>query len=63
MTLHFPKSNQFFYDTSLPTTLQVDASKSGLGVYLMQQGQPVAYACVMERRASGGAAIDIPQYI
>ena len=32
-----------FYDTSLPTTLQVDASKDGLGC-LMQQGQPVAYA-------------------
>jgi len=44
MTLHFPKSNQFFYDTSLPTTLQVDASKSGLGACLMQQGQPVACA-------------------
>ena len=33
-----------FYDTSLPTTLQVDASKSGLGACLMQQGQPIAYA-------------------
>ena len=31
-----------FYDTSLPTTLQVDAS--GLGACLMQQNQPVAYA-------------------
>ena len=33
-----------FYDASLPTTLQVDARKSGLGACLMQQGQPVAYA-------------------
>lgn len=33
-----------FYDSSLPTTLQVDASKSGLGACLMQQGKPVAYA-------------------
>ena len=33
-----------FYDTSLPTTLQVDASKHGLGACLMQQNQPVAYA-------------------
>ena len=33
-----------FYDTNLPTTLQVDASKDGLGACLMQQGQPVAYA-------------------
>ena len=30
-----------FYGTSLPTTLQVDASKSGLGACLMQQNQPV----------------------
>jgi len=27
-----------FYDTSLPTTLQVVASKSGLGACLMQEG-------------------------
>ncbi|PFX23103.1 Transposon Tf2-9 polyprotein [Stylophora pistillata] len=33
-----------FYDTSLPTTLQVDATESGLGACLMQQNQPVAYA-------------------
>ena len=29
-----------FYDTSLPTTLQVDASKSGLGACLLQQNSP-----------------------
>lgn len=33
-----------FYDTDLPTTLQVDASKNGLGACLLQNGQPVAYA-------------------
>ncbi|PFX16114.1 Retrovirus-related Pol polyprotein from transposon 17.6 [Stylophora pistillata] len=33
-----------FYDTSLPTTLEVDAGKNGLGACLMQQNQPVAYA-------------------
>ncbi|XP_048581024.1 uncharacterized protein K02A2.6-like isoform X1 [Nematostella vectensis] len=33
-----------FYDIHLPTTLQVDASKSGLGACLLQNGQPVAYA-------------------
>ena len=33
-----------FYDTSLPTTLQDDASQSGLGACLMQQGQLLAYA-------------------
>ena len=33
-----------FYDTSLPTTLQIDTSKNGLGACLMQQNQPVAYA-------------------
>ena len=33
-----------FYDPSLPTTLQVDASKSGLGACLLQHNQPVAYA-------------------
>ena len=43
-----------FYDTSLPTTLQVDASKDGLGACLMQQGQPVAYAS----RALSNSAIN-----
>ena len=33
-----------FYDTSLSTTHQVDASKNGIGACLMQQNQPVAYA-------------------
>ena len=33
-----------FYDTKLPTKLQVDASKIGLGACFMQQNQPVAYA-------------------
>ena len=33
-----------FYDNNLPTTLQVDASKSGLGACLMQKNQPVANA-------------------
>ena len=46
-----------FYDTSLPTTLQVDASKSGLGACLMQQGQPVAYAS----RAMTNAEINYAQ--
>ena len=33
-----------FYDPNLPTTLQVDASKNGLGACLLQVDQPVAYA-------------------
>ena len=33
-----------FYDTNLPTALQVDASKKDLGACLLQQKQPVAYA-------------------
>ena len=45
-----------FYDTSLPTTLQVDASKDGLGACLMQQGQPVAYAS----RALSNSEINYP---
>ena len=33
-----------FYDINLPTILQVDASKGGLGACLLQNDQPVAYA-------------------
>ena len=33
-----------YFDTKLPTTIQCDASETGLGATLMQVGQPVAYA-------------------
>ena len=33
-----------FYDMSKEVTLQCDASQSGLGVALLQEGQPVAFA-------------------
>lgn len=33
-----------FYDINQPTTLQVDASKGGLGACLLQNERPVAYA-------------------
>ena len=33
-----------FYDVNASVTLQRDASQSGLGACLMQEGQPVAYA-------------------
>ena len=33
-----------FFDVDQPSTLQVDASKGGLGACLLQEGQPVAYA-------------------
>ena len=46
-----------FFDTNLPTTLQVDASKSGLGACLMQQNQPVAY----ESRAKSNPMVNYAQ--
>ena len=33
-----------FFDVSRPITIQVDASNSGLGAVLLQEGKPVAYA-------------------
>ena len=33
-----------FYDTGKHVTVQVDASQSGLGAVLLQDGKPVAYA-------------------
>ena len=33
-----------FVDISKPITIQVDASNSGLGAVLLQEGKPVAYA-------------------
>ena len=33
-----------FFDPSKPVTVQVDASQSGLGAVLLQEGKPVAYA-------------------
>ena len=33
-----------YYDPSKPLRLQVDASQSGLGAVVMQNGQPIAYA-------------------
>ena len=33
-----------YYDVNKPVTLQVDASKDGLGGCLLQEGKPVAYA-------------------
>ena len=33
-----------FYDTTKPVKLQVDASKSGLGACVLQDGHPIAYA-------------------
>ena len=32
------------YDAHKPATLQVDASKTGIGAVVLQDGQPVAYA-------------------
>ena len=33
-----------FYDVCKPATIQADASQSGLGCGLMQQGRPLAFA-------------------
>ena len=33
-----------YYDVSKPITVQCDASQSGLGAVLLQEGQPVCYA-------------------
>ncbi len=33
-----------FFDPSKPVTVQVDASQSGLGAVLLQEGKPVVYA-------------------
>ena len=33
-----------FYDPTLPLTLSVDLSSTGLGCVIMQEGQPIAYA-------------------
>ena len=33
-----------FYDPTLPLTLSVDSSSTGLGCVIMQEGQPIAYA-------------------
>ena len=33
-----------FFDVAKPITIQVDASNSGLGAALLQEGKPVVYA-------------------
>ena len=33
-----------YFDPSLPVTIQVDASQVGLGVALLQNGKPIAFA-------------------
>jgi len=40
-----------YYDVSKPITIQCDSSQSGLGVVLLQDGQPVCYAS--QANASG----------
>ena len=46
-----------YFDIEAPTELQVDASQSGLGAVLLQNGQPVAYAS----RSLTPAEINYPQ--
>jgi len=46
-----------YFDVTKPVNLQVDASKSGLGAVLLQQGRPVAYGS----RAMISAEINYPQ--
>jgi len=46
-----------YFDVTKPVNLQVDASKSGLGAVLLQQGRPVAYGS----RALTSAEINYPQ--
>ena len=33
-----------YYDRRKPVTVQADASQRGLGAYLLQEGEPIAYA-------------------
>ena len=44
MITEFPGPVLQYYDPSKPVTVQVDASQSGLGAVVMQNGQPIANA-------------------
>ena len=46
-----------YFDVMAPTQLQVDASQSGLGAVLLQDGHPVAYAS----RSLTAAELNYPQ--